>query len=340
MITHSIPKQNPLQGAKALWGLVLATIVGIGVVLYFVPPSDIVSAVSAVQTESWFLATFFFLVACLTATERWRACLSYRVGRAEAFCSLGACMAGNLWFPGRLGEPLRIYLLTRCGLPGEYGTSGVLKERIADQVLRLLFMSLAIVLVTMKGGQAATGRLAAGFMATLALFLVLKLAIKFHQRIANLAGRVAEKTPMLDSKRVSSLVQGTLLDLADTWTQPGGKSALVLGLMTWFFFTLHTEHILMNFVSEETFAMALLLMALTPTTAPTQPGIFHGLAVASLVLVGMDQHRAMLAAVVLHLMQVVLFTLWGIFGMTVLSGEKTYRKVTNAPEGGGGEESG
>ena len=327
-IAQSIPKQNPLRGAKALWGLVLATILGVGVVLYFVSPSEIVSAVTAVRRDSWFFTTFFFLVACLTAAERWRACLSYRVGRAEAFCSLGACMAGNLWFPGRLGEPLRVYLLSRCGLPGAYGTSGVLKERIADQVLRLLFMSLAIVLVTMEGGKAATGRLGGGIMATCLLFLALKLAIKYHQKLATLAGRIAEKTPLLDSEKVSRLVQGTLLDLADTWVQPGGKSALVLGLMTWLFFTLHTEHVLVNFVSTETFAMALLLMALTPTTAPTQPGIFHGLAVASLVLVGMDKQQALLAAVVLHLMQVVLFTIWGVFGWLVLSGEKSFERAS------------
>lgn len=278
-----------------------------------------VSAVSAVRIQNWIFSVFFFALACLTASERWRACLSFRVGKKEAFYSLGAAMAGNLWFPGRMGEPMRVYLLTRCGLAGEYGTSGVVKERLADQVLRLLFMSLALVLITMKGGQASTGRLMGGLAATTILFLLLKLAIRSHQWLASLASRLAEKTPLLNPQKVSRIVQGTLLDLADTWSQPGGKRSVVLGLLTWLFFTLHTEHILSSFVSQETFAMALLLMALTPATAPTQPGIFHGLAVASLVLAGCDKEPALLAAVVLHLCQVVLFTIWGVLGWWVLS---------------------
>ena len=53
-------------------------------------------------------------------------------------------------------------------------------------------------------------------------------------------------------------------------------------------------------------------MALSPATAPTQPGLFHGMALGALIILGVDKVPALQAAVVLHMVQMVVFTVWGV----------------------------
>ena len=135
--------------------VVAAVVLGMSSLLIFLTPQEITDAFWHLDLRNFGLSLGLFLLGCLVTAERWRACLSYRATRSQAFHTMGICHAGNLLIPGRIGEPLRVFLLAELDVPAEYGTSGVVQERLADQLLRVLFIAAAIVLAGVGGGGSA-----------------------------------------------------------------------------------------------------------------------------------------------------------------------------------------
>ena len=252
-----------------------------------------------------------FFIGCWITAIRWRACLGYRASRAEAFHTMGVCHAGNLLIPGRIGEPLRVFLLAELDVPAEYGTSAVVQERLADQMLRVLFV-VATILVAGGGGDELSSRLIGISLATVVLVGVCVTVVKSRKSVARTLADWVSRLPKLNRDSVESFVLRTLSDLGTAWTRPGGKSALFWGFVAWVVLAVHTELILHSFVSKDALACALLVMALSPATAPTQPGLFHGMALGALIILGVDKVPALQAAVVLHMVQMVVFTVWGV----------------------------
>lgn len=296
----------------------LALVLGTSALLLFLTPRQIVESVRVVGWNSWLLSTLFFLLGCLAAALRWRACLNFRASFWPAFHSLGVANAGNLHIPGRVGEPLRVYCLARGGLEAQYGTSGVVQERLGDQILRVMFFALALVLGGMSDGGDVQARLLGIVGVTLALALALIFLIKIRSKVARVLGLWFSKLPKLTASGVEEFVLSMLTDLSESWRRPGGRSVLFWGLVSWLLFMLHTEQILQVFLPGQALALAAVVMATAPTTAPTQPGLFHGIAVAAMILFSAERTLALQATIVLHLTQTVLFSLWGMASWFVL----------------------
>lgn len=260
----------------------------------------------------------FFILGCGLSVERWRACLNFRARWWESFHTLGVANASNIFIPGRLGEALRVFLLARRGVGAEYGTSGLIQERLGDQMLRVVFVAAVILMTGMSSGKSLGSRMWAVSTATTAAFAALALVIRHRGDVSREAGRWIGKLPRLNPEMVTSYVERTLDDLAHSWEHPGSKKAVLWGLLAWLAFTVHTMYLLEPFFGRDTLAMSLLIMALTPATAPTHPGVYHGLCLAALGMLGAARTPALQAAVVLHMIQMVVFTVWGLLGWSVL----------------------
>ena len=106
--------------------------------------------------------------------------------------------------------------------------------------------------------------------------------------------------------------------------------ALLWGLAAWVAFTLHTDLILSSFFTGNTLAYSCLILALSPATAPTQPGLFHGMALGAMMMLGADKVPALQGAVVLHMVQMVVFTVWGTFSWFAIARVLRLREAQRA----------
>ena len=290
-----------------------AVVLGMSSLLIFLTPQQIFDAFLHLKLQEFWLSIALFLLGCLVTAARWRACLSYRATRSQAFHTMGVCHAGNLLIPGRIGEPLRVFLLAEMDVPAEYGTSGVVQERLADQLLRVMFIAAAILLADVGGGGELSSRLIGVSLATVVSVGVFVTVVKSRKAVARTLGVWLGRLPRLTSESVEKFVLRTLSDLGSAWTRPGGRVALLWGLAAWVAFTLHTHFILSSFFAGNTLAYSCLILALSPATAPTQPGLFHGMALGAMMMLGTDKVPALQGAVVLHMVQMVVFTVWGTF---------------------------
>jgi hypothetical protein len=293
---------------------VAALLLGVGVLAYFISPADWVVAVRQVKPSDLLWSTVFFLAGCVAMSERWRACLSYRAGFFASFWSLGIALVGNLLIPGRSGEPLRVYALAERGLPAELSTSGVVQERLADQLFRILFLALALILGGASGQPGANYRLLGILLATIAVFALLGLMIRYRIALARTSGNWIGRLPKLEPHLVEKFVRNTLADLATMWSRPGGPQALVWGALSFGLLAVHANFILSSFFGAGSFTLACVCMAFAPSTTSGKPGYYHFLLVASLMVFSAAKEPALKAAVVLHLYQGIFFTLWGVIG--------------------------
>lgn len=225
---------------------------------------------------------------------------------------MGVAHAGNLLIPGRIGEPLRVFLLAELDVAPEYGTSAVVQERLADQVLRVVFLAATLVLTGMSGGGVLAWRMLAVTLATVTVFGLLVALIRNRKSVSESLGYWLGRLPRLNAQTVSSFVIRTLEDIARSGDRPGGRKALFWGFLSWLIFAVHTDLILRSFFPEQTLAFSCLILAFSPPTAPTQPGLFHGMALAAMMMLGAEQVPALQGAVVIHMMQMVVFTVWGV----------------------------
>lgn len=298
--------------------MAVALLLGTGSLLLFLTPAQILESVSLVSWQRLGQSYLFFLLGALAAVLRWRACLNFRVSTADAFHSVGVALGANLHIPGRVGEPLRVFCLTRRGLAAEYGTSGLVQERLWDQIFRVVFFAFALVLGGLSDGADLSARLTGIVVVTVGLLLALVFLIHFRERVSKVLGSWFGRIPKLSSEGVEGFVFTTLGDLAESRRRPGSPKALIWGLLCWGLFMIHTQLILEAFLPGDTLALAAVLMATVSPTAPTQPGLFHGVALATLLLFSADRTLALQAIIVLHLMQTLFFSVWAMTSWFIL----------------------
>lgn len=309
---------SPLKGHWTAVTVALALLAGTASLLIFLTPAEIRDSFAVMNPTALSYSMVFFFLGLILSVERWRACLNYRGTWWESFHTLGVASAGNIFIPGRIGEALRVFLLARRGVGAEYGSSGLIQERLGDQMLRVVFIAVVILTLGLSSGQSLGSRMWAVCTATAAAFAALILVVRHRREVSREAGRWIGKLPRLTPEMVSGYVDRTLDDLAHSWEHPGSKMAVVWGTLAWLAFTVHTMYVLEPFFGHDTLIMSLLIMALTPATAPTHPGVYHGLCLAALGILGVERIPALQAAIVLHMIQMVVYTVWGLFGWWLL----------------------
>ena len=293
-------------------------LIGFGTLAFFISPREWVLALEQVPNRDLALSSLFFLGGGLAVSARWRACLSYRVGFPVAFHSQGIAMAGNLLIPSRVGEALRVYALTRHGVPAEYGTSAVVQERLADQIFRILFFSAALLVGGANQEQRTDFQLLGIIVGTVTLFGLLALMVRYRVVMADFSGKWVGRLPKLNAHMVENFVRNTLQDLGTVWTRPGGPEAFAWGLLGWLLYTCHMCLVLPAFFPGQEIVLALVVMTFgTPTTAG-KPGGYHLVLTAVLIAFTGDQEAALRAVVVLFFFQIVYYSLWGILSWFAL----------------------
>jgi uncharacterized protein (TIRG00374 family) len=227
--------------------------------------------------------------------------------------------AGNILIPFRGGEALRIFIMGRSGqVSYTTATSSFVVERIFEQLMRLLA---GITAVIIGAGIKITSMTILSGLSFIALLIAGIYWLITHREI------IERKAPAQLARlpRISEqAAQHWLSDLFDNLQNIGKPQqfalTLLYSLLSWLFFWLFFWLVIVamgsTFPPDTWLPVSLGALALSPPSAPTQPGIFHASIVVPLTAVGFDAGALTAYAVLLHLLE--MFWMIGLAGFGLL----------------------
>jgi uncharacterized protein (TIRG00374 family) len=239
---------------------------------------------------------------------RWRVLMENkpRIGLTIHASNIG--FAGNILIPFRGGEALRIFVMGRSGqVSYTTATASFVVERSFEQLMRILALVTAVVIGIGIKITPATILSGLGFIALLVVGIYW--LINHRQALErNLPPRLARLPRVSESS-----AQRWLSDLFDNLQHIAKPEQIALvmaySLLSWGFFWLFFLLTLVSmgtaFPQEAWLPVSLGALALSPPSAPTQPGIFHASIVVPLAAVGYDTGALTAYAVILHLLEMV-----------------------------------
>lgn len=313
-MADSRPKQSPWR----LVGMVLFIIAVIVVTLYFV---DLESAARQLRTADWrFLAAAsVMLVAGLVVyAARWRLLLGNKPGLLFTFHASNMGHAGNILIPFRGGEVIRVVVMGRGGaVTMTEATSSFVVERMFEQIMRILALATAVFVGV--GLRLSFGTVAGGLGVVALIFGVIAWLVTHREATLRRGPALLARLPRVTAEQAHESL-ANLLENLSVIAQPRAFLLVVLySLVTWGFFAAFFYLTLLalaaGFPPEQRLAVSLGALALSPPSAPTQPGIFHASVVAPLAAVGYDADLLFAYAVLLHALEMVWMiglAVWGI----------------------------
>lgn len=265
------------------------------------------------------LAAFMLLAGYGVYAVRWQLLLHKIPSWLDTFhaSNLGHMM--NMLLPLRPGEPMRIWALnrssgTRVGLLA----SSVVIERMLETLFRLAAFS-GILMV----GIGVTNMIGiiigfAGFL--LVTLLVLLWMVKHRERILQSWPRYLALIPRLSEERSRQ----SLADLIDALVGMSSPRNLTLGLLTSgitaaLFFGFHYFTLLaLDFPipQSQMLALSLGILAISPPSAPTLPGVYHAQFIVPFAAMGISASYITSYTIILYAIQaiaVISFGAWALF---------------------------
>lgn len=296
---------------KQIWQIVgLLVVIGIIVALFvwFVDLAAVGEALQTADLTLLLLASLFLILGLLFYAMRWRLLLGNKPSLQQTFHASNIGHAGNIIVPARAGEAMRIVVMGRGGAVSyTAATSSFVVERLFEQLLRLLAL---VVAVAVGAGIELSPASMIGGVA------VLVLAFAGFQWMIRHSERVLARWPVRLAKLPRVTEDGarrSLTDLLDNLTAVSEPKQLALVMLTsllawgffWGFFYVTLLALADSVPPADRLAVSLGALALSPPSAPTQPGIFHASVVVPLTAVGFDEVALTAYAVLLHILEMV-----------------------------------
>lgn len=265
-------------------------------------------ALDRMDIGAWLLAVPFFLLQYVFRSLRWRALLLpvCRPPVRTLFVYSVVGMALNDLIPARLGEFYRAYLLSRREkLAYPTVLAGVFTERVLDGLT--LVGLLVLVLAFLPIEAAWVHRAGYGAALIFGLIFIALLLLLFKPAFSRgLFDRLCLPLPEKAAKWSRKIFDEAMSGIG--WlAKPGVLLAVSLAtLAIWLSIIVFYFLLLRCFSAEATVGWAALtvVMVSLAVALPTTPGyigVYHLACVMTLTLVGLDQSRALAAAVVLNI---------------------------------------
>ena len=298
----------------------LLVIIGIIVALFvwFVDLAAVGHALQTANLPRLFLASLFLLLGLLFYALRWQLLLGSKPSLRQTFHASNIGHAGNIIVPARAGEAMRIVVLGRGGAVSyTEATSSFVVERLFEQLLRLLALVTAVAVGA--GIDLSPGSVLGGVAVLVGAFAGSQWLVRQRERVLGRWPRQLARLPRITEDGV----RRSLTDLLDNLTavaepkqlaQVMGASLLAWGCF-WGFFYATLLALGEGFQPVDRLAVSLGALALSPPSAPTQPGIFHASVVVPLAAVGFDEVALTAYAVLLHILEMIWMiglALWGL----------------------------
>ena len=296
---------------KQIWQIVgLLVVIGAIVALFvwFVDLQAVGEVLRTAVPTHLILASILLVTGLLFYAMRWRLLLGNKPTLLQTFHASNIGHAGNIIVPARAGEAMRIVVLGRSeAVTYTEATSSFVVERLFEQLLRLLALVAAVAVGA--GIELSPGTILSGMAVLVAAFAGIQWLVRRRERVlARWPARFA-KLPRI----TEAGARRTLTDLLDNLTAVSEPRQLALVMGTsllawgcfWGFFYATLLALGDGFPVADRLAVSLGALALSPPSAPTQPGIFHASVVVPLAAVGFDEVALTAYAVLLHILEMV-----------------------------------
>lgn len=297
---------------------VLTSVVLLGAVYMLVSRVDwprVLQIVSRAEPAPLLWSVPFLLLGLLAHAWRWCALLPGDLALTRVFHASNLGHAGNLLIPGRAGEPVRVALLSGPGGAGVGKVVGsVVVERLMEQIFRVVFLVAGVSWL----GRGHGGDVLISLLVALGLVVGLVVTVRaYPEAVAKVLGYVLQ--PFLGWSSTAILQQ-----IRDMVVYVEGLSRGELRVfcfrtvVCWTFLAAHTALLLKALGAGSLLAYSLIVMAVATPTAATQPGLYQGVLVAALALVGVDPADGLAWSILLHAVQLILLPLLAIWGYFAL----------------------
>jgi uncharacterized protein (TIRG00374 family) len=328
---------------KQIWQIGGLLVVIGAIVALFVWFVDLAAVGQVLQTAVYpllLLASLLLILGMLFYALRWRLLLGNKPTLLQTFHASNIGHAGNIVVPARAGEAMRIVVLGRGGAVSyTEATSSFVVERLFEQLMRLLALVAAVAVGA--GIELSPGSILGGVAVLVVAFAGIQWLVQRRERVLLRWPAWFAKLPRIteDGARRS------LVDLLDNLTAVSepkhlakvmGASLLAWGCF-WGFFYATLLALGDGFPASDRLAVSLGALALSPPSAPTQPGIFHASVVVPLAAVGFDEVTLTAYAVLLHILEMVWMiglALWGLgqMGLSVRVLLRSEKSSVNSPQ--------
>ncbi len=300
----------------ALLLLVIVVIVALFIVL--VDISLVISQLSAADLRFIAAASAALIFGLITYAARWRTLLANKPGLLFTFHASNLGHAGNIIIPFRAGELIRILVMgTNESISYTEATTSVVVERLFEQLMRLLTFGLAILVGL--GLQLSFGTVAGGIGFLILGFGAIAWLVKNQEFTLDKGSRLLGKLPRVTEESARHSLSDLLANLQSVSRPRQFAIILFWSVATWAlfwaFFYLTLLSLDNHLANEQLLAVSLGALALSPPSAPTQPGIFHASIVLPLSALGMNPEMLTAYAILLHIQEMFWMIVFGIWGL-------------------------
>ncbi len=306
------------------WRKLLIILLAIaGIVLFFslVDVSRLLAILRAADRTLLLAAAGCFLAGALMFSFRWRYVLQRLPAFRAAFYtdSIAALANVTVHIPA---PATRVVAISRVSpVPLAQATSGIVVERLYEQIMRLTALVLTVLLAVSGSNQ--TGAIIGGAIFVVGAMLLIYWLANNQERVVPPAARGLSRLPRLDEAHARRILEQLLAGLSAAASPGQLLGGLALSLVVWACFYLYqllTLAALDQELAPATMAgMAMLALAVAPPSAPAMVGIYHGVVIGALsIAFPADLSLIAAYALLLHAVQLVFWGVTGLWGLSRL----------------------
>lgn len=300
--------------------LVVAVIIVAITILFFllVDVVEVARQLVTADPRLLFAASISFILGLVAFAIRWRVLLGNKPQLLLTFHASNMGHAGNILIPFRAGEAVRILVMgSTKSVSFTEATTSVVVERLFEQLMR--FLTLVAAVFVGVGLEISPTAVIGGAGFLILGFGTIAWLVSHQDFTLDKGTRLLAKLPRVTIETANRSISDLLQNL-EAVSKPRQFALILLWsvitwVLFWGFFYLTLLSLGASFMPEQQFAISLGAMALSPPSAPTQPGIFHASIVAPLAALGINPEALTAYAVILHILEmfwVVLLALWGL----------------------------
>ncbi len=309
-------KRTRLFGQIVGLGMIVAALLVLA--LMFVDVPAVWQALRRARLVYVGASSLFLLAGLACFAARWRFLLQGKPGFWHTFHAGNIGHAGNILLPGRVGEPGRIVVMGRDGTVSyAEATSSFVVERLFEQIMRLMALITAVALGS--GLNITPGTMVTSLLFLAVMFMLIFWLVRNREMTRQKGTAVLSHLPRVTPEKAGRWLDELLDNLQ--YVASLRRAAQVIGwsLLSWgcfwvfFYFTLLALG--SPILPANWLPMSMGALALSPPSAATQPGLFHGSVVIPLAAVGYDIEMLTAYTILLHIIEMfwmVLLAIWGL----------------------------
>jgi uncharacterized protein (TIRG00374 family) len=300
-----------------IWIAVFLIIIIIVILAYIVDWDKVLQILKKTDWRIMGVAAIALIIGCILISVRWRYLLANKPGLMNTFHA--DSMGYNVTMISPLPAPvLRVVTQSQVSsLPLPYVSSAMVVESLLGMVMRIISL-IVIYLVTASLSESFFSIIIGIALIILTLGGIIWLVNNTEQAMDKITS-LASRLPFVGEERAQKITSGLGEGLAAAGSKRrlavGISYSLIMSIFFLIFFYLAWLAIPGKLNTGEMLVMSLAALVVVPPTAPAMPGVYNGVLVAALLLVGVvDVTVATAYSIVVYIVQFVFWLIMGIWG--------------------------